>query len=156
MNDTDLHRHHNEVIELLRGIRQDAGTLILRFNELLTFLRQTPRLTKARIILMPKSVTVGGTANAAIVGLDQNGKPFTLDSTFTVAYASSNPADESFSPVNPDGSDTVAALAASPAGGDQISATITRPDGVVISATPDVLTITPVVPVLTSASVVLS
>ena len=105
---------------------------------------------------MPKTIPVGGTANAAIVGLDQNGKPFTLDATYTVAYASSAPADESFSPVNPDGSDTIAALAASAASGDQISATITRPDGVVITATPDVLTITPVTPVLTSASVVLS
>lgn len=156
MHDPELREHQKEVIELLRGIRADAGTLILRFNELLTLLRQTPRLIQARVIVMPKAVQVGGTANAAIVGLDQNGNPFPLTSAFSVAYASSTPADESFSPVNPDGSDTIAALAASPASGDQISATITRPDGVVITATPDVLTITPVTPVLTSASVVLS
>jgi len=147
---------HREEIELLRQLLTTAGQQLVTQREILQVLATRSILTKARVIITMKTVQVGGTANAVIQGLDQNGQPFPLDATYKVAYQSSTPADESFSPVNPDGSDTIAALAASPAAGDQISATIQRPDGVVISATPDVLIITPAVPVLTSAKVVLS
>jgi hypothetical protein len=151
------HEQHErrEEIKLLRELLETAEEQLVALQEILQVLRR-PILTFARVTIMPKTVPVGGTANAVIQGLDQNGQPFVLDATYKVAYQSSTPADESFSPVNADGSDTIAALAASPAAGDQISATITRPDGVVISATPDVLTITAATPVLTSASVVLS
>jgi len=151
------HEHEErEEIKLLRELLKNAEKQLHVQREILGRLQQQPILTKARISIMPKTVPVGGTANAVIKGVDQNGQPFVLDATYKVTYQSSAPADESFSPVNADGSDTIAALAPSAASGDQISASITRPDGVVINATPDVLTITAATLVLTSASVVLS
>src|ERR1035438_5709774 len=146
--------HDAGELELLKGIRADLGILIVRFNELLSLLRQKPHLKSARVFLMPATINVGQTANAVILALDQNGQPFTLDSTYQVAYNASAPADVSFSPVNPDGSDTVAGVNADP--GDAISATITRPDGVVINASADTLTVTAAAAVLTSASVSLT
>lgn len=154
MIDHETREHQEDEIEILRGIRADLGILILRFNELLNILKRKPHLTSARTIVMPKTIQVGQTANAAIQGLDQFGKPFPLDATYQVAYSAATPADVSFSPVNPDGSDTVAGI--NPDAGDAISATITRPDGVVITASADTLMITAATPVLTSAAVVLS
>lgn len=103
---------------------------------------------------MPKTVNVGDKAKAIINGLDQNGQPLALDSTYTVSYSASNPASVSFGTPNPDGSVEITALAADP--GNTIGAVITRPDGGTVTASPDVLTIVtppPPAPVLTSASV---
>lgn len=105
---------------------------------------------------MPKSILVGEKATATIAGLDQNGQPLALDSTYSVAYsASPNPASVSFGTVNPDGSVVVVGVAADTV---SIGAVITRPDGGTVTATADTLTISappPPTPVLTSASVVL-
>lgn len=116
----------------------------------------TPNLHSARIQIMPKTVKVGEVAKATIVGLDQNGQPFTIDTTYQVAYSASSPADVSIGTPGIDGSADVTALAEDV--GDVISAVITRPDGQVVIASADTLTIEPAAPpapVLTSASVVL-
>lgn len=102
---------------------------------------------------MPKTINAGETATATIQGFDQFGKAFPLDATFQVAYTQSNSADATFGPTNPDGS---ASLTANTADTDTIGAIITRPDGTVVTATPDVLTINAAaIPVLTTATVVL-
>ncbi len=125
-----------------------AGALIAleSINE-----RLTPTLTRARITIMPASIQVGKTATATIQGLDQNGQPFPLDETYTVQYSASAPADVSFGAPNPDGSVVITGV--NPDAGDNILASITRPDGVVIQTNADTLTVTAAtVSVLTSAT----
>src|SRR5258707_12520923 len=80
----------------------------------------TPNLHSARIQIMPKTVKVGEVAKATIVGLDQNGQPFTIDTTYQVAYSASSPADVSIGTPGIDGSADVTALAEDV--GDVISA----------------------------------
>lgn len=115
-----------------------------------------PKLSHGQVILQMKTIQVGGTSLATLALLDQQGAPFTIDSTYSVAYTASNPTTVSVGASNADGSATITGLAADP--GNQIGATVTRPDGVLVTLTPDVLVITEVtpVPVLTSGSVVLT
>lgn len=115
-----------------------------------------PKLSHGQVILKMKTIQVGGTSLATLALLDQQGAPFTIDSTYTVAYTASNPTTVSVGASNADGSATITGLAADP--GNQIGATVTRPDGVLVTLTPDTLVITEVtpVPVLTSGSVVLT
>jgi hypothetical protein len=150
----DRRKYEAEVIALLESIRSHVGATDVTTKQILQLLKQKPHLTKARIVIMPKQIQVGQTAQAVIQGFDQNGNPFPLDSSYGVTYSASNPADVSFSsPVNPDGSDTITGLAVD--AGVAIGATITRPDGAVVSATADTLTIVAPPPVLTTATVVL-
>jgi hypothetical protein len=129
------------------------GKILTKEDEILALLKTRPILTKASIDLMPKTIEVGQTANAVINAVDQFGNPFPLTG-LAVQYVASIPGDVTFGPVNPDGSDTITGVNAD--AGNAISANITRADGTVITAAPDTLTITPAVPVLTSATVVLS
>jgi hypothetical protein len=152
-SDHERRQHEERETHLLRELVRLAGQQVLILSDIRALLKHKSILVKARIIIMPKTIAVGGTALAIIQGLDQNGKPFPLDATYPTAYTAANPSNVSFGPVSPDGSDTITGVAADP--GDSIGANITRPDGVVIAATPDVLTITAPVPVLTSAAVVL-
>lgn len=148
-------RHQVEALEikLLQQIARTLGHIQLVVTEILQLQKHKPILVKGKVFIMSKSVVVGSSVLAVIQGFDQNGNPFPLDASYKVAYAASAPSDVSFGAVNPDGSDVVTGVAADP--GDSISATIQRPDGVVISADPDVLVVTAPVPVLTSTKVVL-
>ena len=124
--------------------------------EIQATLARMSALTFARVIIVPKTIQVGQTAQAAIQGLDQNGQPFPLDSTYQVVYTASSPSDVTITTPNPDGSATITGVNPNP--GIQVGATITKPDGSTVTATPDTLVIQAVTPtpVLTSASVVLS
>lgn len=145
--------HEEQELAVLRDIRRSLGHLVLITGDIRDLLKR-PTLVKARITLMPKTVNVGETATAVIQGFDQNGQPMTLDSSYTVAYSASNPAAVQFAPPNPDGSDTITALAPEPS--DSISAVITGgPNAVNVTATADVLTINAAASVLTTANVVL-
>lgn len=109
-----------------------------------------PKLEKGKVILMPKTINVGETANATLALVGTDGNPFTIDSTYTVVYAASNPGNVSIATPNADGSDTLTGVATDP--GDVIGATITRPDGSTLSLTTDTLTINSVTPPVTLAS----
>jgi hypothetical protein len=147
--------------ELLKDIDQDVDYIkklvskIYSQNiEILQLLRQKPILLQARIKIMPKTIQVGQTAVAELQTIWSDGQTRMLDSTYQVTYAAANPSNVSFAPPAVDGSDVVTGVAADP--GDAISAVITRPDGTVISASPDTLTIVAPAPTLVSATVVLS
>ena len=146
--------HEGKELLLLEQINKGVWQGVLILSDIRSLLKQKPILIKAKVIIMPKTIPVGGTAQAAIQGFDQNGKPVVLDSTYTVTPSASAPSDVSFSPVNPDGSFTVVGVNADP--GDSIGASITRPDGSVIQASADVLTVTAAASVLATANVVLS
>jgi len=142
------------------AVREDLREIIKLLQEIFNELQNPPpaqQLKQGKVNLMPKTIQVGGTSLATLVCLDQNGQPMTLDATFKEAYSASAPADVTVGTPNADGSATITGVAPDP--GDTIGCAITRPDGVVITASPDVLTITPPPPppqVLTSASVVLT
>ena len=141
------------VLEELGYIRVIAGKNNLLLHEIRHLLRQKPHLTRGRLIVMPKQIQVGETAQAILQGVDQFGNPFPLDSSYTVVPTASAPGDVSVGPVNPDGSFTITGLAAD--AGDAIGAQVTRPDGTVIAFTPDTLVIVAPAPVLTAGAVVL-
>jgi len=141
-----------EVLEDLEYIRKKVSENNLLLHQVLSLLKQRQILVSAEIVVMPKQIEVGQTAEATIQGKDQNGSPIVLDSTYKVAYQASDPAGVTFGTPNADGSDTVTGNVAE---SETISAVITRPDGVQVTATGDTLTIVPQPPVLTSAAVVL-
>lgn len=149
------------VSETIKNLERDEVHLLhrilARLDAIYDLLKPAlPILSKARIIIMPKTVNVGDSFNVAIAGLDQFGQPFPLDANYSVVYGASNPnAVQLPAPPLPDGSGVGTAVAAEPS--ESISATITGPGGT-INATADVLTINEVVvpPVLTSASVVIT
>lgn len=152
--DHEERKFREREIALLEQIQRGIWSAVIRLDTLIILQKQKPHLTKARIIVMPKSIQVGQTANITLQGFDQNGQPFPLDASYGVQYSASTPADVEFSAPGPDGSGTVKGLAVDAA--DAIGATITRPDGVVITANADALSITAPPAVLTSASVVLA
>lgn len=150
--DPELRKDLREIVRLLRKIFDELQEIEIDVRP-----KTVPQLFQGKVNLMPKTIPVGGTSLATLVCLDQNGSPFTLDATYTEAYSASAPADVTVGATNADGSATITGVAADP--GDTIGCVITRPDGVAITAGTDVLTITPVtppVPVLTSATVVLT
>lgn len=123
-------------------------------EDILSVLQRTPILSKARLTLMPKTVEVGQTATAVLQGLDQFGHPMSIDSSYSVSYQASNPADVSFGTPNPDGSDVITAVAADP--GDSITAVVSGgPKNVSVTSSSDVLVINAPAPVLTSVNLVL-
>lgn len=140
-------------VELANIFRELAG-LLHEVRQIQNILE--PKLSKGQVTLQMKTIQVGATANATLALLDQNGAPFTIDSTYSVVYTASNPASVSISAPNADGSATITGVAADP--GNTIGATVTRPDGVAVTLTPDTLVITATTPtpVLTSGAVVLS
>lgn len=150
--------------EMLRQFGEDFSEFLREFRHLIREVGEIrdslkrPLLfpIRAEVLIMPKTVDVGGTAQATLNVLDQFGNPFTLDGSYTVTYQGSNPAAATFGTPNPDGSDTITATSAEPS--DTITATIAGgPAGVSISAVGDTLTVNAApVPVPTSASVVLS
>ena len=142
-----------KVLEELGYIRVITGKNNLLLHEIRHLLRQKPHLTRGRIIVMPKQIQVGETAQAVLQGVDQFGNPFPLDASYSVVPTASAPADVSVGPVNPDGSFTITGIAADP--GDSIGAQVTRPDGTVITFSPDTLVIAAPAPVLTAGAVVL-
>ncbi|SRR5258708_7721352 len=152
MNDHDHYKFQAEVLGQLRELRRAVGRNEKRLEVILDILRHKSILSKARVTVMPKTISVGETATATIQGLDQFGKAFPLDATYQVVYNQSNPADATFATPGPDGT---ALLTANVADTDIIGATITRPDGSVVTAGTDTLTINPPVAVLTTANVVL-
>lgn len=83
-------------------------------------------LSRARLHLMPKTVTVGQTANAVISGVDQFGNPFPLTSADTISIAASTPADVTFGAVTfpGDGTALVVVTAVNADPGDGITATV--------------------------------
>jgi hypothetical protein len=150
-----------DTYELLKDIDQDVDYIkklvskIYSQNiEILQLLRQKPILLEARVEIMPKTIQVGQTATATLQTTWSDGQTHTLDSTYQVSYAAANPSNVSFAPPAADGSDVVTGVAADP--GDAISAVITRPDGAVVTASSDILTIVAPAPTLVSATVVLS
>ena len=131
------------IFEFQRLIREVRGIRVLLGKE--------AKLTSARVELMPKSIAVGGTANALIQGFDQFGQPFSLNGVPVTPVASA-PADVSFGTptVNADGSVSVVVTGVNADPGDSISASVGS-----VTSSADVLTITPPAPVLTSATLVL-
>ena len=162
------HDHHpdHHCCHVPPEIREDLREIVNALHAILDELQEVehdvhpkpvPQLFQGKVNLMPKTIQVGGTSLATLVCLDQNGQPFTLDATYKEQYSASAPADVTVGTPNADGSATITGVAADP--GDTIGCSITRPDGVVITAGTDVLTITPApppTPVLTSATVVLT
>jgi len=149
-----------EIYELLKDIEKDVdyisqtvSKIYTQNNEILKLLRQKPILLQARVQVMPKTVQVGQTATSTLTTVWSDGQTHVLDSTYQVTYNAANPSNVSFAPPASDGSDVITAVAVDP--GDSISATITRPDGVVVTASPDVLTITAPPVTLVGATVVL-
>lgn len=142
-----------KVLEELATLRFITGQNNILLHEIRHILKNKPHLVKGKVKIMPKQIQVGETAQAVLQGVDQFGQPFPLDATYTVVPTASNPSDVSVGPVNPDGSFTLTGIAAD--AGDSIGAQVTRPDGTVISFTPDVLTIVAPAPVLTGGAVVL-
>lgn len=146
-------KHEAEELQVLKDIRRLEGQQVLILSDIRSLLKQKSILTQARIIVMPKQIEVGQTAQAVVQGFDQNGGAFPLDATYSVVPSGSNPSNATFSAPAPDGSFVATGVAVDP--GDVIGASITRPDGVVIQAATDTLTIVPVPLVLTTAKVVL-
>lgn len=140
-----------QVLNDLLNIRITGGQNKVLLHEVLRLLRQKPILTKGIVTIMPKQIQVGETAQAVLKGVDQNGNAFPLDATYVVTPTASAPSDVNVGPVSPDGSFQLTGVAADSA--DSIGAQITRPDGVVLTATPDILTILAPPPVLTSVTV---
>ena len=139
--------------ELLRSIGATLREILEEVEEIRRSLK--PKLTQGRIWIMPKTIKVGESATATLQGLDQNGQPFVIDAKYGVVYTASAPGDVMFSPPGTDGSDVVLGVNADPS--VSITASVTRPDGVVVSFAGDVLDVEPQtpVPVLTSGTVVL-
>lgn len=153
-----LRRQGQEELEQGQEQLRQLGRILVKEDQALALLARRPLLTKASVSIMPKTIAVGERANATIQAFDQFGNPFPLTG-LKVQYTASDPNPVSFGDVQADGSDTITAVAVDADPGDQIGANITRADGTVITATPDVLIITtppPPVPVLTTAKVVLS
>jgi hypothetical protein len=155
----------DEVLEELRGIRRELREelrLLRRENKELRRIEHDVRphlnLSKGQVNLMPKTIPVGGTANATLNLVGSDGNPFKIDATYIVAYAASVAGDVSLGTVNPDGSVVITGVNADP--GDVIGCTVTPPSGSgsPVTLTPDTLTITQVTPPVTlaSGSVVLS
>lgn len=146
-------KHEAEELQLLKDIRRLAGQQVLILSDIRSLLKHKPILTQARITIMPKTIEVGQTAPVVLQGFDQNGGAFPLDATYKVVPSGSNPSNATFSAPTPDGGFVATGVAVDP--GDVIGASVTRPDGVVIQAATDTLTIVPVPLVLTTAKVVL-
>jgi hypothetical protein len=98
------------------------------------------QLTKGQVNLQMKTIPVGGTTLATLALKDQNGAPMTIDATYKVVYAASNPASVTVGTPNADGSCTITGVAADT--GNTIGATVTRPDGVAITLNTDTLAVT--------------
>ena len=147
------HLHEAEELKELREIKKSLSDILRALTQILLLLKQKPHLSKGKVIVMPKTIEVGQTAQAVLQGVDQNGNPFPLDASYRVQPTASNPADVESGTPNPDGSFVVTALAVDPA--DMIGAQVTRPDGTTITFDPDTLTIEPATPVLTTGKVVL-
>lgn len=139
----------SQILDELRGIRGDVSNLPKELRKELAELSlieqdvhpKPPILLEGEVILMPATIAVGGTANATLNLIGSDGNPFTIDSTYTVAYAASVAGDVSLGTVNPDGSVTITGVNADP--GDVIGCTVTPPNGgTPVVLTPDTLTIT--------------
>ena len=108
----------DEILRIVKEIRRDVRQ-ILKFVE-------PAILTKGQVLIMPKTIAVGGTATATLALLDQTGAAMTIDSTYTVAYSASNPSNVTFGTPNADGSNTVVGVNPDP--GDLIGAVDVRRD----------------------------
>jgi hypothetical protein len=139
----------------IHQVEDEQNTLSTKLDQILD--RLTPKLQKGSVNLMPKTIAVGGTSLATLALVDTTGAPMVIDATYTVQYSASNPASVSVGTVNPDGSAVITGVSADP--GNTIGATVTRPDGVVITLSSDTLVITAVTPpaqVLAGGAVVLT
>lgn len=136
----------------LKEILADVREIIEELEELLQ--DQSPKLQKGKVHLQMKTISVGGTSNATLSLVDTTGKPMTIDATYKVTPTASNPASVTVGTPNPDGSFLLTAVTVD--SGNTIGATVQRPDGTVITLTPDTLVITPLSQTLASGSVVLT
>jgi hypothetical protein len=141
----ELHSEENRELRDLEGlskkvhrVEDEQNILSKKLDQILD--RLLPKLEKGSVNLMAKTIAVGGTSLATLALVDTTGAAMVIDATYRVTYAASNPASVSIGAVNPDGSAVLTGVSADP--GNTIGATVTRPDGVVISLSPDTLVIT--------------
>lgn len=136
----------------LREIVEDLHEIIEEVEEILQ--DQSPKLAKGKVHLQMKTISVGGTSLATLSLVDTTGKPMTIDATYKVTPTATNATSVTVGSPNPDGSFLLTAVTVD--AGNTIGATVQRPDGTVITLTPDTLVITAPAQTLASGSVVLT
>lgn len=153
-----IHRTLREDTRLLREENKELRQENKQLRKIEHDVRPSPpHLDKGKVNLMPVSIPVGGTATAKLNLVGSDGNPFTIDSTYTVAFAASVAADVTLGTVNSDGSVTITGVNADPS--DVIGCTVTPPGGAPVVLNSDTLTITAIAPppvTLASGSIVLS
>ena len=138
----------------IEEIQEKAVQALFEIAHVLREIRDELRpkfLSRVRLHLMPKTLTVGQTANAVISAVDQFGNPFPLTSANNISVAASTPADVTIGAVSfpGDGTAVVVVTAVSADPGDGITATVDS-----FSAT-DTLVIEAPVPALAGVKLVL-
>lgn len=148
----DVSRKKYKLRRELKEILEDVRELTEELEELLE--DQNPKLEKGKVHLQMKTISVGGTSLATLSLVDTTGKPMTIDATYKVTPTAVNSTSVTVGTPNPDGSFLLTAVTVD--AGNSIGATVTRPDGTVITLTPDTLVITAPTQTLASGSVVLT